>query len=45
MNFSVIVMQSWFLLSFLYVIGPAKTGHICTNYTHLENGTFLGNGL
>ena len=22
--------------------GPVKTGHICTNYTPLENGTFLG---
>ena len=22
--------------------GPAKTGHICTNYTCSENGTFLG---
>ena len=25
-----------------YVTGPMKTGHICTNYTPLENGTFLG---
>ena len=25
-----------------YVTGPAKTGHICTNYTPLENGMFLG---
>ena len=24
-----------------YVTGPAKTGHICTNYTCSENGTFL----
>ena len=24
-----------------YVTGPAKTGHICTNYTCLENGSFL----
>ena len=28
-----------------YVTGPAKTGHICTNYTCLENGTFLGHYL
>ena len=26
----------------IYVTGPAKTGHICTNYTCSENGTFLG---
>ena len=26
----------------VYVTGPAKTGHICTNYTCPENGTFLG---
>ena len=25
-----------------YVTGPAKTGHICTNYTCSENDTFLG---
>ena len=24
------------------VIGPVKTGHICTNYTCLENGTLFG---
>ena len=24
------------------VTGPAKTGHICTNYTCLEKYTFLG---
>ena len=24
------------------VTGPAKTGHICTNYTCSKNGTFLG---
>ena len=26
----------------LYVTGPAKTGHICTNYTCSEKGKFLG---
>ena len=26
----------------LYVTGPAKTGHVCTNYTCSENDTFLG---
>ena len=25
-----------------FVTGPAKTWHICTNYTCLENGIFLG---
>ena len=25
-----------------FVTGPAKTGHICTNYTYSENSTFLG---
>ena len=25
-----------------YVTGPAKTGHICTNYIYSENVTFLG---
>ena len=25
----------------IFVTGPAKTGHICTNYTCSENGTFL----
>ena len=25
----------------IIVTGPAKTGHICTNYTCSENGTFL----
>ena len=29
----------------IYVTGPAKTRHICTNYTCLENGTFLGHCL
>ena len=24
------------------VTGPAKTGHICTKYTCLENYTYLG---
>ena len=28
--------------AYAYVTGPAKTGHICTNYTCSENGTFLG---
>ena len=28
--------------STLYVTGPAKTGHICTNYTCSEKSTFLG---
>ena len=28
-----------------YVFGPAKTWHICTNYTCLENDTFLGHCL
>ena len=26
----------------LILTGPAKSGHICTNYTCLVNGTFLG---
>ena len=26
----------------IYVTGPANTGHICTNYTSPESGTFLG---
>ena len=26
----------------VYVIGPAKTGHIYTNYTYSENSSFLG---
>ena len=25
-----------------FVTGPAKTGHICTNYTCSEKSTFLG---
>ena len=25
-----------------YATGPARTGHICTNYTCSENGSFLG---
>ena len=28
-----------------YVTGPVKTGHICTNYTCLENGIFHGHCL
>ena len=24
-----------------YVTGPVKTGHICTNYTPLENGIYI----
>ena len=28
--------------TYVYVTGSAKTGHICTNYTTLENGTFVG---
>ena len=28
--------------SYIIVTGPAKTGHICTNYTCSEKGTFLG---
>ena len=36
-------IKIWILLEPLtYVTGPAKTGHICTNYTCSENGTFLG---
>ena len=31
------------ILHIIYVTRPTKTGHIriCTNYKHLENGTFL----
>ena len=29
----------------VFVTGPVKTRHICTNYTHLENVTFLGHHL
>ena len=28
-----------------FVTGPVKTGHVCTNYTCLENGTLLGHCL
>ena len=28
-----------------HVTGPARTGHICTNYTCLENGDLLGHCL
>ena len=29
----------------LHITGPAKTEHICTNYTCLENGAFLDHCL
>ena len=34
--------ENWHVKLQYLVTGPAKAGHICTNYTCSENSTFLG---
>ena len=39
------IIHRCLILLLIFVSGFAKTEHICTNYTCLENGTFLGHHL